>query len=387
MEHDASLEQVAESEKRAKRLAMVGVVLSVLTLFAVMVAVGVMVSGLKRTVDELSAEINMSATDAILASANVNDKTNVSVPVLYYDQKMDECVDLYDMDRRVELEARVFEWNKCGYYNGGLEQGLIGGLLGEEYLPVVVGGELTTNRGINATSFEKWFSQVDDESKVYAKTLQLVYDAGLQSFVYKNAKFYPLNGVNYDRTEIVNNDGNNHLFTMNLGVPIQVMGSGEEEFEIAADDDTWVFVGNKMVIDMGGVHDVITGRFKIMENGEVYSAVEDEEYVYAGVNVKVGDGVIVRVFHADRNSEGSVMEMSFKKMILNITDATLARGDGVEVAYDPTNPGYVAPLGESITVRADRTRGLAMALTAQLIMFGVLAVVFVMVVTRLLRKI
>lgn len=81
------------------------------------------------------------------------------------------------------------------------------------------------------------------------------------------------------------------------------------------------------------------------------------------------------------------MEMSFKKMILNITDATLARGDGVEVAYDPTNPGYVAPLGESMTVRADRTRGLAMALTAQLIMFGVLAVVFVMVVTRLLRKI
>ena len=387
MEHDASLEQVAESEKRAKRLAMVGVVLSVLTLFAVMVAVGVMVSGLKRTVDELSAEINMSATDAILASANVNDKTNVSVPVLYYDQKMDECVDLYDMGRRVELETRVFEWNKCGYYNGGLERGLIGGLLGEEYLPVAVGGELTTNRGINDTNFKKWFSQVDGESKVYAKTLQLVYDAGLQSFVYKDAKFYPLNDVNYDRTEIVNNDGNNHLFTMNVGVPIQVMGSGEEEFEIVADDDTWVFVGNKMVIDMGGVHDVITGRFKIMENGEVYSAVENEEYVYAGVNVKVGDGVIVRVFHADRNSEGSVMEMSFKKMILNITDATLARGEGVEVAYDPTNPGYVAPLGESMTVRADRTRGLAMALTAQLIMFGVLAVVFVMVVTRLLRKI
>ncbi len=372
MENDTSLEQVVESEKRAKRLAIVGVALSMVALMMVMMAVVFMVSGLKRTVDELSVELNRDAADAVLASANVADATSVSVPVLYYSQKADECVDLYDFSRKAELDARVFEWKACGYYHTEVEQELVEGMLGEDYLPVAVGGEKMANRGINMESFRKWFSAVEGESVAYAQTLGLVYDAESASFKYENEAFYPLG---------------EELFTMNLGVPVQVLGTGAEEFEITADDDTWVFVGNKIVIDMGGVHDEMTGRLKIMENGEVYSALDDEEYVYAGVNVAVNEGTIVRIFHANRNSESSAMKITFRNMVFNIADTTLARGDGVEVAYDPTNPGYVAPLGENMTVRPNRTRELALTLTMQLVMFGALAVVFVIIITRVLKKV
>lgn len=369
---DTSLEQVVESEKRAKRLAAVGVALSLAALMLVMMAIGFIVSGLKQTVDELSAELNQNSADAVLASANVADATSVNVPVLYYGQTADECVDLYDANKKAELSLRVFEWETCGYYHAEIEQGLIEGLLNEDYLPMAVGGEKTTNRGINAESFKKWFSAVEGENVLRARTLPLTYGADDTSFSYENEEFYPVE---------------NELFTMNLGVPIQVLGNAAEEFEITADDDTWVFVGNKIVIDMGGAHDATTGRFMITSDGEIYSALGNEEYVYAGVDVKVGESAIVRIFHANRNSKNSVMKITFRNMLLNVSDATLARGDGVEVAYDPTGSGYAKPLGESITVRADRTRGLAFALTAQLIMFGLLAVIFTIIVTRVLKKI
>lgn len=371
MENDASLEQVVESEKRARRLAVVGVALSMVALLMVMMAVGFMVSGLKRTVDALSVEMNRNEADAVLASANVSDETNVSVPVLYYSQIADECVDLYDFSRKAELDARVFEWSGFGYYYDETEEGLVEGVLGEDYLPVAAGGEKFANRGINAESFRRWFSSAEGLSQVFAREILLTYDAENSSFEFYDDDFQPIAG----------------LFTMNLGVPVQVLGTGEEEFEITADDDTWVFVGNKLAIDMGGVHSATTGRIKIMENGEVYSAYGDEEFVYAGVNVAVGEGTIVRIFHANRDSESSVMGIKFKNMVLNIVDTTLARGEGVEVAYDPTNPGYVQPLGESLTVRGNKTRELALTLTMQLVMFGVLAVVFVVIITRVLKKI
>ena len=100
--------------------------------------------------------------------------------------------------------------------------------------------------------------------------------------------------------EIVNSDGNNHLFTFNLGVPFEVMGEGKEAFSIAADDDTWVFLDDKIVLDMGGIHGVINGRFKVQENGEIYTALGDEALAYSGVKLTKGERSIVRIFHADR---------------------------------------------------------------------------------------
>ena len=111
--------------------------------------------------------------------------------------------------------------------------------------------------------------------------------------------------------EAVNRDGNNHLFTFNLGVPVRVLADGNEEFSIYADDDTWVYIGDKIVIDMGGVHEATTARFKINNEGEVYSAVNGEEFAYSGVKLTRDTGAIVRIFHADRDSTESVFSMRF----------------------------------------------------------------------------
>ena len=101
-----------KQQKKNKSLIFGGIALGALIL-----GVWVAIFGLSRTVGEITEKAISKNPDAILASVGVSEEKLVSAPVFYYDQKMDECVNLYDVNLRSELEARQFEWESCGYYN------------------------------------------------------------------------------------------------------------------------------------------------------------------------------------------------------------------------------------------------------------------------------
>lgn len=361
--------------------------LSILGL-AVLAMIG-LVGGVNGAVDDLEVALNENTANAILASAEVKNDTVVSVPILYYDQVMDECVNLYDGDT-IAVRARQFEWDACGYYESKLESGLVETELDAEFLPVGVGGELLSNSGMSGDNFSRWFKQVEGKSKSYASVLTLTYDEKIASFGYRNENFYPLDEIDLASNESVNSDGHNHLFTLSLGLPFRVLADGREEFSIEADDDTWVFVGNTLVLDMGGIHDAMVGRFRINEAGEVYAAVGNIEFAYAGVTLSEGDGAIVRIFHADRNSKSSLFGVRMTNMVPNVMNTTLAKSEGsVEVAYDPANPSYVAPLGESLAVGPDNRQSLMTMIVIQVVTLGAmgaLAVVSISVAYRYSRR-
>lgn len=317
--------------------------------------------GLANTIDQIAGNARSKTPDAILASAGLNDGKVVSVPVMYYDQRMDECVNMYELSKWNALKSRQFEWSKCGYYNKKLEQGLVEYSLNSEYLPVAVDGTGLPNRDIDMA---RWFGAVDGKSTGYIGSIDMKYSENGSVFMFDAKEFYPLDEMKFSDGDVVNADGHNHLFTMNIAVPFTVLGSGAEEFSIAADDDTFVFVGDKLVVDMGGIHDVTEGRFVVRENGEIYSGIEGKDLAYSGVNVTPEDGAIIRIFHADRDSENSALTMKFIGMDLSLTNAELADG-GMQVAYDPNNPTYVAPLGESMEFRPDSTKALVVVATIE----------------------
>ena len=347
------------------------------------IAAGLMMVAIAGTVGELKETAVAKTADAILASAGVSEEKLISVPVLYYDQKMDACADLYNISGRAAVFQRQFEWTECGYYHSEVETGLAEFYLSDEYLPVATGaGELTSNRGID---FSRWFSAKEGESASYAGVLKMSYRAAGAEFSFTQEEFYPLDAAEFSAGDSVNRDGHNHLFTMNLAVPFTVLKSGDESFMITADDDTFVYLGNELVIDMGGIHGATTGRFRISEEGEVYAAVGDEEMSYTGV--RVSDSSIVRIFHADRDSSESTFSIRFSRMNLSIINTELAEKEGeIQVAYDPTDPSYVAPLGETTVFRPDETKGLIILVAIEGFAVKLFTIMFTCVVSRYWRR-
>ena len=319
---------------------------------------------------------------AILASAGVSEGTVVSLPVMYYDQNMDNCVNLYDLGTQETLYNRQFEWSECGYYYKGIERGMVEYELDEEHLPVAVGGKLTSNRGVKGDNFKRWYHEVEGVSESRAGILKINYTTEGAKFSFYKREFYPLDGVGAS-----DKDGHNHLFTMNFAVPFRVLMSGDESFAVTADDDTWVYVDDKLVVDMGGVHDATTGEFVIHEDGEIYAGVNGEELAFTGVVLDKDADTVIRIFHADRNADESTFDVVMSGMSLTVTNTEIAGKDSeVQVAYDPNDPTYVAPLGESTVFQPDNSRGLMIVATVLGVLVVLLAVFMMASVRGAIRR-
>jgi hypothetical protein len=98
---------------------------------------------------------------------------------------------------------------------------------------------------------------------------------------------------------------------------------------------------------------------------------------------------MVRIFHADRDATDSVFGVKFTGMNISVVDSKLAQQNGgVQIAYDPTDPTYEAPLGQSVAMQPDNSRGLmimAMIEGVMIVVFAVLIVIAARIVIR--RKI
>lgn len=329
------------------------VALGIFTLSAVLAVVG-----LGNSVGEIREAEIAKAPTALLASAGAQENREITLPVTYWDQWSDICVDLYDEKDRELLLLRQFEWSSCGYYGKKLEQGLAEAQLDDNGLPVANKGKLAPNRGVN---FKRWFSEVEDESSEYNGTLQLRYNADGARFTFGADEFFPLDDAEFSADDEVNKDGHNHLFTMSFAVPFTVLRTGEETFGITADDDTFVYLNGQLVLDMGGIHRAMTGAVAIAENGMVYASVDGADWDNTGVTLDPGTLATLKVFHADRDSGESRIALEFAGMNLAIEEGTQIAAN----LTDSDDPTYVAPLGETREFEPDTTRSLLITATVE----------------------
>ena len=96
------VEMKKQRQKQKKKSQMFGVLSVVVFAGALFLSI----FGLSRTMTEVKQIAVSKKPEAILASAGVSDNKSVSLSVVYYDQKADECVDMYDISKKVNLEAR-----------------------------------------------------------------------------------------------------------------------------------------------------------------------------------------------------------------------------------------------------------------------------------------
>lgn len=96
-------------------------------------------------------------------------------------------------------------------------------------------------------------------NKVIPSTLAFQYVAGTPgTYTFNSQAFFPLDGLGFLADE-TNPAWRNHNFSFSMELHYQFTKVPGLVFQFAGDDDCWAFINNKLVMDIGGIHNTTNG--------------------------------------------------------------------------------------------------------------------------------
>jgi fibro-slime domain-containing protein len=163
--------------------------------------------------------------------------------------------------------------------------GVVAPMLGEDGLPVYL-PEGATAATTGKAEFDQWYRDVAGVNLRFERAVQpTLQEPGRCRLV--ASPFFPIDGVGFPNQQ--NNVHNFHFTTM---LRWDFTYTGGDTMEFGGDDDVWVFINRRLAVDIGGTHGHLSQTIAVDE-------------LRAALALEVGNTYEVRLFHAERRSDGS----------------------------------------------------------------------------------
>jgi fibro-slime domain-containing protein len=164
-----------------------------------------------------------------------------------------------------------------------ISPGIVAATLGADGTPTYAGpGTPACTTG--ATEFGQWYHDVANVNKSIPINITLTQVGNLS--IYDNGQFFPADGLGWG------NEGMAHNFGFTTEIHTQFEYKGGEQFTFRGDDDLWLFINNKLAIDLGGLH-------------QPQQQVLNLDAAAATLGIVVGNTYKMDIFHAERHSTAS----------------------------------------------------------------------------------
>ncbi len=164
----------------------------------------------------------------------------------------------------------------------GADPGLVAAALGADQTPVYAGPATGTVTTTGPENFATWFHDTPGVNMGETLTLQFLPDPSKtgdpNAYYYDSSTmgcgaatcpgFFPIDD------QLLMNEGNPHNYHMTFELHLEFKYHPGDVFTFIGDDDIWVFVDNKLALDLGGTHNEVTGQVMLdtlgLVDGQTY---------------------------------------------------------------------------------------------------------------------
>lgn len=196
------------------------------------------------------------------------------------------------------VDSLDFPWEKC---SAGRE-------IEKWFVPEIVASDRLGNEYTNATCYEIPMT-LDEEGFWLVDISENDPNQGffpLDDFKYLDDAKTVWN-PKYDSTCIRNNNDGQlycHNFSFSMKVAAQFQYIKGQYFEFRGDDDVWVFINNRLVVDIGGCHSPLEAGVALDTIGDGLAALGDDSQ-----KLVEGKTYSFHIFFSERNATGSNFKM------------------------------------------------------------------------------